>query len=66
MFHQQKEWNHDENPHSGYYTPFNEHKSKMRLIYYAETILVGVSFQTVFFPVINNLKDNSKRNIMTT
>jgi amino acid permease len=30
------------------------------------TILVGVSFQTVFFPVLNNLEDNSKKNVMKT
>lgn len=28
--------------------------------------MVGVAFQTVFFPVLNNLKDNSKKNVMKT
>jgi len=66
IFEQNTTWNHDDHPHKDYFFPFNEKQSKMRLIYMCTTILVGVSFQTVFFPVLNNLKDNTKRNVMKT
>ena len=65
MIKKQDDWNGD-NKHSGYYSPTNEKKSKLRLIYWAETILVGLTFTTVFFPVLNNLKDDSKTGIMKT
>jgi len=66
IFEQSTTWNKDKHPHSEYFFPFNEKQSKLRLIYMCTTILVGVSFQTVFFPVLNNLKDNSKKNVMKT
>ena len=66
LFEQSTTWNHDEHPHSEYFIPFNEKQHKLRLIYMYTTILVGVAFQTVFFPVLNNLKDNSKRAVMKT
>lgn len=66
IFEQDNKWNDDQHPHSEYFIPFNEKQSKIRLIYMWTTILVGVAFQTVFFPVLNNLKDNTKKSVMTT
>jgi amino acid permease len=66
IFEQSKSWNEDQHPHKEYFIPFNESKSKLRLIYMVMTILVSVAFQTVFFPVLNNLKDNSKSHMMKT
>lgn len=66
IFEQKSSWNHDKHPHSEYFIPFNEHHNKMRLVYMCLTILVGLGHQTVFFPVLNNLKDNSKKNMMLT
>lgn len=66
IFEQKKTWNNDTHPHKEYFIPFNEDKNKLRLIYMVMTILVSVSFQTVFFPVLNNLKDNSKTHMMKT
>lgn len=59
-------WNPDADfKHSGYFTP-NEHKNQFRLFYAATTILVGLAFQTVFFPVLGNLQNNTKQRIMKT
>ena len=33
MIKNQNDWNDDNKPHSGYYSPTNEKKSKLRLIY---------------------------------
>lgn len=64
IFEQDKTWNHDTHPHSEYFIPFNEKHNKLKLIYMYTTILVGVAHQTVLFPVMNNMKDNTKANVM--
>lgn len=66
IFEQSTTWNKDGHDHHSYFLPFNEKQNKIRLVYMCLTILVGVTFQTVFFPVLNNLKDNSKKAIMKT
>jgi amino acid permease len=66
IFEQSTTWNKDDHSHRDYFLPFNEKQSKLRLIYMCLTIFVGVTFQTVFFPVLNNLKDNTKKGVMKT
>lgn len=66
MISRQNDWNHDVSPHSGYYLPFNEKQNKIRLVYCYTTLLVGCAFQSIFFPILNNLRNNSKPNVMFT
>ena len=61
-----KSWNSDDHSGVSYYLPFNENGSKIKLIYCYTTILVGCAFQSIFFPIINSLKDNTKPGIMKT